>query len=63
MGAINIKMVGVGGRNNSIVGVQLQERPVILVSLYNNILAPRVYMEVAAKVLTDSAKESTTTEA
>ena len=58
MGAIDVEVVGVGGCDDGHVGMQLEERAVVLVSLDNNIFAVVVNQQVAVEVLADTSEES-----
>ena len=49
--AVDVQMVSICGCNYCKIGVQLQERAIILVGLNHNILAIVVYQQVAAQIL------------
>ena len=55
--AIDVEVVGVGGGDDRVVGVQLEEGAVVFISLHNNIFAVVVDKQVAVDILRDAAKE------
>lgn len=62
VGAINVEVVSVGGGDDSIVGMKLQERAVVFIGFDHDIVARRAYYEVATKILANAAEESSAAE-
>ena len=60
MGAVGVEVVGIGGGDDSHVGMQLQEGTVILVGLHHHIFTLVVDMQIAAEVLADATQKGRT---
>ena len=57
VGAIDVKVIGVGSSDDGDVGIELEERAVVLVGLDNNIFALVVDKKIAIEVLADTSEE------